>query len=342
MVRMIANHFAGQGHDVHVIYSIRADTPAAIQTLFDRQVVLHHVQMTLGRAIVSTVTLRRLLTRLRPDVVHLHSSLAGFLGRIAAVAALPHATFVYSPHCISFMRQDLSFARRNLFIALERLASLRRCRYLACSESERRAIHTCLGQPVDIIENAIGPVAAFGPRGRRGTTARCEIVTVGGIRPQKDPMLFAAIARRAAPARLRFTWVGDGDAALRQVLIEAGVRVTGWIAPAAVAMHLADADIYLSTSAWEGMPVSILEAMSHALPVVATRCAGNVDVVDAPCTGVLFDDADAATAALGQLANDPAARARLGDAARVAVRTRFNDTRFFRQLQRFYDCRGSS
>ncbi|MFP3502682.1 glycosyltransferase [Burkholderia sp. SIMBA_062] len=340
MVRLIANGFASRGHEVHVIYSRRSDTPAALHALFDRRVALHRVQMASVRGLASIVTLRRMLVRLQPDVVHLHSSRAGFLGRIAALGTLGATRFLYSPHCISSMRRDLSAAARRLFVALERIACVRRCLYVACSASEQRAIRSCLTQPVEVVENAIAHPAT--PLRRREAAGACEIVTVGGIRPQKNPRLFADIATRMHGSRVHFTWIGDGDHALRLELATAGVRVTGWLAHDAVATQLASADIYLSTSSWEGMPIAVMEAMACGLPVVATRCAGNVDVVDPPGTGELFDTADEAVAMLARLADDPHARETIGAAARSAARQRFDNVRFFRQLDALYNGRASS
>ena len=340
IVRLIANRFASQGHDVHVIYSRRAETPAALDALFDRRVALHRVQMTSMRDLTSIVTLRRMLIRLQPDVVHLHSSRAGFLGRIAALGALGETRLLYSPHCIAFMRRDLSVATRHLFVMLERIASVRRCLYVACSASEQRAIRSCLMQPVELLENATDYRAA--PLHRRAATDACEIVTVGGIRPQKNPGLFADIAERMRGSRVHFTWIGDGEPALRLRLAAAGVRVTGWLAHDAVATQLAGADIYLSTSSWEGMPIAVIEAMACGLPVVATRCAGNVDVVDPARTGELFDTADEAISLLARLAGDPRACEAIGASARRAARVRFGDARFFRQLAALYNGRAAS
>ncbi|WP_175882404.1 glycosyltransferase [Burkholderia sp. BCC0044] len=335
IVRLISNHFASRGHDVHVIYSRRPDTPAALHELFDRRVALHRVQMASVRDLASIVTLRHILVRLQPDVVHLHSSRAGFLGRIAALGTLGATRFLYSPHCIAFMRRDLSAAGRYVLVMLERIASIRRCLYVACSASEQCAIRSRLRRPVQVVENAIAH--GMTPLRRRAATGKCEIVTVGGIRPQKNPHLFAEIAARLRGPCIHFTWVGDGDPALRLQLAAAGVHVTGWLAHGAVAAQLASADIYLSTSSWEGMPIAVIEAMACGLPVVATRCAGNVDVIDAPCTGVLFDSADEAITTLGRLAGDPLARETIGTAARSAARARFDDARFFRQLDALYN-----
>ncbi|WP_197422783.1 glycosyltransferase [Burkholderia sp. ABCPW 14] len=340
MVCLIANRLAREGHDVHVVYSIRPDTPADFHALFDETVKLRHIQMKGVPLLPALLELRRTLIGIGPDVVHLHSSFAGFLGRIASLFALRQAAFFYSPHCISFMRRDISALKRLAFVALERIACVKRCLYIACSDSERDAIRAHLRQPVVVVENAVGAMPSPANAEPADPCDPCEpvmrVATVGGIRPQKNPRLFAEIARCMQDPRMRFIWIGDGDAALKAELRDAGVEVTGWLGRAEVVARLRCVDVYLSTSSWEGMPVSVIEAMLLGLPVVASACAGNVDVIRHLQTGVIFRGAEDAGELLASVERDAALRARLAVAARREARERFGDERFFRQLAPVY------
>ncbi|WP_441459329.1 glycosyltransferase [Burkholderia thailandensis] len=340
MVCLIANRLARDGHDVHVVYSLRPDTPADFHALFDATVKLRHIQMKGVPLLPMLLELRRTLVGIGPDIVHLHSSFAGFLGRIASLFALRGAALFYSPHCISFMRRDISALKRSAFVALERIACVKRCLYIACSASEREAVRAHLRRPAVVIENAVGAMPerdAGEPEDARGSVLR--IVTVGGIRVQKNPQLFAEIARRLRGSRMRFTWIGDGDAALKAQLRDAGVEVAGWLGRAEVAARLRRMDVYLSTSSWEGMPVSVIEAMLLGLPVVASACAGNVDVIRHLQTGAIFRGADDAVELLASIDRDAALRARLAAAASKEARERFGEARFFRQLTLVYASR---
>ncbi|WP_407638579.1 glycosyltransferase [Burkholderia paludis] len=338
MVCLIANRLAREGHDVHVVYSVRPDTPPGLAAMFDARVTLHHVQMQGASLLRNVFRLRAMLTALGPDVVHLHSSIAGFLGRLSTLFALPGTAFFYSPHCISFMRRDISQLKRLAFVALERLACARKCLYVACSESEGRAIRAWLRQPAVVIENAVGDGA---PRAASDDTPPAAdgpvcVTTVGGVRTQKDPALFARIAHGMRGRGMRFVWIGDGDDALKAQLADAGVEVTGWLPRDEVARRLERADVYLSTSSWEGMPVSVIEAMLAGRPVVVSDCAGNVDVVRHLQTGVLYATADDALAWLERLAGDRALRGELGRRAGREARRRFGEERLYGELAPLY------
>jgi glycosyltransferase involved in cell wall biosynthesis len=163
-----------------------------------------------------------------------------------------------------------------------------------------------------------------------------RIVTVGGIRAQKNPQLFAEIARSFKHDSVEFVWIGDGEPALRKVLEEAGVQVTGWRARPDVLNAVAQADIYLSTAAWEGMPISLIEAMTLGTPVVASNCPGNSDTVRHASTGVIYDTASEAATFLKRIMNDEVFRNTLTREARQEARERFSEDRFYNNVALLY------
>lgn len=339
MVRLISNQFAKENHEVHVIYSVRIDTPSNLLEQFESTIKLHHVQMS-GRSLPAILKeLRSKLKTIKPDVVHLHSSYAGFLGRIASVGILSSTRFFYSPHCISFMRKDISQIKRLCFIALEKLACLKRCIYIACSESERIEINKYVGSKVLLIENAVdNKILDKKYQANINQVHRPCVVTVGGIRKQKNPTLFAELAKALTGDDIEFIWIGDGDSELKNKLISAGVTVTGWLSREQVADRLANSKLYLSTALWEGMPVSIIEAMACGLPVVASKCAGNIDVIQHGNTGLLFSDVLDGLIAIRKVLADQFLAQTFYVNAIADVKTRFSESRFFSELSAAYEC----
>ncbi|WP_158936957.1 glycosyltransferase [Burkholderia sp. S171] len=339
MVLTISNRLAAEGHDVYVIFSIHVETPQNLRSLFHPKVELRHIQMK-GPPLPFVITrLRKAIGELRPDIVHLHSSFAGFLGRVATIFGAGSARFFYSPHCISFMRADVSALSRLSFIGLELLASLRTCTYVGCSVSECAAVRRYLHRHIVLVENAIER-SVTGESGEpgvdRATTSIKRVVMVGGIRLQKNPPLFAQIARLFDRQGVEFVWIGDGDERFKQTLFAAGVRVTGWLSRAEVLQQLERADIFLSTSSWEGMPVSVIEAMSVGTLVLATKCAGNVDAVRHAQTGFLFESAAEAIVLLNRMADDGPLRKEIARNAKREARERFSEDRFFYELRSLY------
>ena len=164
----------------------------------------------------------RVLQSQRFDVIHLHSSKAGFLGRLAARIAGGSAAVVYSPHGLSFLGNQ-SPAKRQLYLALERIAGHMSDRIIAVSASERQIIaQVGLIAPDRIvqIENGISPIALpaiFDRSAMRRTLGQPSdaplIGTVARLSTQKNPRLFleaAAHVLRDQPTA-RFVWCGGGE-----------------------------------------------------------------------------------------------------------------------------------
>ena len=334
MASLLANLQAAEGHEVTVVHSRRPETPADLRAHFCAPVRLTHVPMQTGRQKLAALgAIRRLVGTARPDVLFLHSSFAGFIGRLATLAMPRGLRVFYLPHCISFMRQDVPAAKRLLFVALEWLAAVRPATYVACSESERAEISRRIPfSHCVLVENAVEMKVQ--PRSPLSDRTRTRVTTIGQVRAQKDPVRFAEIAQRlrATGVPFDFVWIGDGDPAHKIELARAGVDVTGWLPKPSVMAQLRDSDIYLSTALWEGMPVALIEAQLCGVPVVASRCAGNADCINHGRTGWLYDSVEEAVSAIGLLAVDPQMAAAGAAAAAEMARTRFSEERYRAQM----------
>lgn len=209
------------------------------------------------------------------DIIHLHSSKAGFLGRIVSFLLGKSKKTIYTPHAISFLRLDVSPKKRKIFIWMEKFASFFGGKIIACSQSEKEAIEEQGIKNATFINNGIKPLQI---EKKVNTSDKITIISVGRLSIQKNPKLFNDIALEFIDnPNIQFIWCGDGE--LKSELTSPNIKCTGWIEQKDLENYLANADIYLSTSLWEGLPLSVLEAMSIGLPVVLSDCVGNKDLV---------------------------------------------------------------
>ncbi len=331
MMRLLVSIQVRSGHNVSVIYSRRKETPADFEFLFPDSVRLHNVQMeTLSERLICLAKIRRIFKEEMSSVVFMHSSFAGFLGRFSLLFC--DARCYYIPHCISFMRRDVSLFKRLMFVFFEWIAALRPSTYVACSESEAREIRRWIpfGR-CELVENAVD-TDLWKNEQSWGAKNSCVIVNVGQIRAQKAPLLFAEIAKKVLGNRsdIKFIWVGDGDTELRRHLCEAGVDVCGWLTPAEVNDVLISAQVFLSTSSWEGMPVAPIEAMLAGCISVLSACPGNVDIVQDGETGYLFSDASQAAKIILNIFSDESLEesARISDRGRSYCEEHYNFSRY--------------
>jgi glycosyltransferase involved in cell wall biosynthesis len=240
-------------------------------------------------------------------VVHLHSSKAGFLGRLAC-RILGIKPVIYTPHCGAFLRTDISPLKRKFFRFLEWLGGLFGGRVVGCGPSEGE-LYRALGKNSTFVSNGVEPqsgkqLSASGAR-RPGTGTR--LVSFTGIASfQKDPAMFSAIAADSAEAaregNFAFYWIGDGP--LAKELDRNVLTLTGWKGTEEVAELLEKTAVYLSCSAWEGLPYGVLEAMNASCALLLRNVPGNRDLVIPGENGWLFDRVEEAVERLKTMLKD--------------------------------------
>ena len=294
------------------------------------------------RNALALASLARLITELRPDIVHGHSSVGGALARLAAMTRRPK--LVYTANALSPSRVALAVER-----ALGRLTD----RFVAVSVSEGDAVVE-LGvvsrDRLVVIPNGIDPLdtpaAPFELRRRLLLAAGVPLVgTVSRLVAQKAPEVFvdACAVVIAAIPDAHFALVGSGP--LRP-LVDRRIAARGLGGRLHVLDDVADAaglvgqlDVFVSTARFEGGPYSPLDAMRAGTPIALTAAIGNVDLVEHGVSGFLapVDDAAALAAHVVTILRDP----RLGESMAAAGRARlardFDVRDMGRRLSRLYE-----
>lgn len=332
------------GHEVTLVHSIRADTPSD-------QVIDASLPGTVKRLAIPMVpnvspvhdlkSLRKLLNIFSEeyDVIHLHSSKAGVLGRVASFLRGNKIPCFYTPHGLSFLRRDVSTTKRFIFRFFEIISAKLSGITLACSETERSHAQALFrGNQVALIENAI-EIESIQVH-QYGANAKCIVATSGRLSPPKNPAAFARLAEALNEIEnLEFLWIGGGELE-SDLLIEgkcpSNLRVTGWVTSEEVNAYLQSTDIFVMTSLWEGMPLSLLEAQTAGLPAVVPNVEGCRDVVVDGVTGYICDSQAVMAARIEQLIKGPALRRQLGEEARRRALVRFAPERMHGEIMQAY------
>ena len=340
MALFIAEIQREMGEEVLIAYSRRPGAPADLRSRVNPAIKLVHLQMRPSVPYLATWCWRFavLLRQSKPDVLHFHGAKAGFMGRLVAGRYFAGRVF-HSTHGFWPMRTNLSKSERTLYRVLDQLSNtVCPATYIAVSKHEKALIDRVMGVSARCLENAVAD--DLDATCRRRNVSRWEkvlrVVTCARVAEQKNPEMFADICRMVRNERpeIEFTWIGDGDRKKRRILERAGVQVTGWMAREDALRQVAESCVYLSTSRWEGMPVSVLEAMMLKVPVLCCRSEWSESIVLDGVTGHLFDNVRSAAKAL--LSMEPNWHRETAEAARTVAKERFSQARFATDLARIY------
>ncbi|WP_281545419.1 glycosyltransferase family 4 protein [Grimontia sp. SpTr1] len=240
------------------------DTGMAVTTLFD------DVQTMEGGLLSFFREARKAVLQLQPDVIHLHSSFAGFLGRFLPKKG--NTKIVYTPHCYAFERRDISDLMQKVYMQLETFGLSRIDMIAGCSERECELGFALGAQKAVHLNNYADLDKALSLSETQAERPPFNVMVVGRVSPQKDPqfLLDTITSLKTYPefSQIKLHWLGGGEPEMEQALREAGVEVTGMIPHQQLMETLNSADLYLHTAAWEGMPLTILEAAKLRIPMV--------------------------------------------------------------------------
>jgi glycosyltransferase involved in cell wall biosynthesis len=296
--------------------------------------------------LLSARTVAEHLRRCRADVLHCHLPIAGVVGRLAGRdAGIP---VVYTEHNRMERYHPLT---RKLNVSTWRLQQ----RVVAVSADVAESVrnHVNGHVPVEVVQNGVDVesfarehVETTGLREQLGIPPGCPVVgTVAVFRTQKrltDWLEAAKLIRESAHPDARFLLVGDGPlrAELESHAVSLGLSdAVHWAGlQNDVRPYLALMDVYLMSSAVEGLPVALLEAMSMRCAVVATAVGGIPEVIREQHNGLLVASGrpDLLARATSDLLSSPARLREIGEQARSTVVRDFSIGRMTRQLESIY------
>jgi glycosyltransferase involved in cell wall biosynthesis len=292
---------------------------------------------------------RRLLAARRPDVLHSHRYKEHYLAAVLApfLRARTVATIHGLPEPAHKRRWRYALQAAMTF----RLLRSRFDRIVAVSADLRRqlvGVHGCGESSVDVVTNGITiPELVHVAR----TDASFHVGSVGRFVKVKGFEMFldtAALVLKQYP-HARFSLLGDGpdrELLLRRAETLGIASRVNFVAPTTNPQsYFESLDLYVNTSEHEGLPLTVLEAMAHGVPVVAPNVGGIPEVVRSGEEGVLVaarQPADFAAAIVGLLA-DEAGRSRISRAGRERVVAAFSaDAMALRYGQLYADLAGTN
>ena len=351
----LPQYMAGQGWDVHVVSGGGPRSDALRDSAY---VTVHEISMRRDPAPVddmrSLVRWIRLLRSVRPDLVSVGTPKAGLLGSVAGwLTRTPARVYL-----LRGLRYETTKGPKRLMLKmLERISVGASHSVVAVSDSLRQvAVADSLGAQAKF--TVLGPGSSNGVDVQRFTVTPQErtaaqvahsdispvIGFIGRIHPDKGLDLLAQAAEILAERGVvgQLLVVGDSDDPAGETL-KSRLRRSSW--PVTLTGPLKDVssalermDLLCLPTLREGFPNVVLEAAAAGIPTVATAATGVPDAIDDGVTGLVSPNRDPETLAnlLASLAESPAARTEMGEAARERVERLFTRPEIWSRTESYY------
>lgn len=300
---------------------------------FSKETTLIQIPMSREISLVSDykaiIALVREIRKIKPDVIHLHSSKASILGRIAS-AFYRKANVYYTPNGYSFVRKDVSDRKKRFFFLVEKWTSkLFGGTTIACGDTEFEHAQR-IGKAL-LVRNGVSPNELTKYITENKNT-KFRVGTMGRLSPQKNPKLFNEIAVRLLD--VDFVWIGAGQ--LKTDLISKNITITGWKTHSEAMEIVNTLDVYIQTSLWEGLPFTIIEAMAIGKPIIATNVVGNKDAVEDGYNGYLCNTSNSFENKLRKLIDSPELLLKMGGNSILRCNSLFDQHKNFQYLKEIY------
>jgi glycosyltransferase involved in cell wall biosynthesis len=250
-----------QQHEHYLLASVRkGDTTGE-----EQQGLFKHMELV-PRRLSSLARVKPYIDRVQPDVIHLHSTYAGAL--IRALPFIPAHKVIYTPHGFAFLRGDHPLMLKA-YRLIENTLAKRTAVIAGCGKDEQRIAGELIAPEQTLgLVNVCDELPAV--QAIRSLTSKPVVGMVGRISRQKGHDYFRALAEMCQGVA-HFKWIGGGDAQAMAELERAGIEVTGWRPRTEVVAHMKGLDLYFHSAAWDGFPISVLEAAKLDLPIALRR-----------------------------------------------------------------------
>lgn len=255
--------------------------------------------------------LKKVIKEFAPDVIHLHSSKAGTLGRLAGFKY--RKKIIYTVHGFDSIR-----LRHRIFLPLERILQRFCGAIVAVSKYDEKNLHKeKITKNVKIVYNGISLHSANSTKPFDSSLYKKVVMTIARISKQKRFESFLSVASNSSMKDYLFVWVGGSseksmDEIKKAYSIPNNVLLLGDYLNASSLLPYCDLFVLLSN--YEGLPMTILEAMAQKKAIVASKVGGIPELIDVE-NGALIETDEDAVAAISHILQDEEKNAKMGEAS---------------------------
>lgn len=257
-------------HEHYLLWSSHRDSPAPTENSLHEFFTVNTRWQ--GNLFHKLFQLQRMLSKHQIDAIHLHSSVAGVIGRVLPTKVRK----IYSPHCFAFQREDISTFLKAFYFIIEYLLSYRGCTLALCWPIEIQ-ISKKYFQKSEITFMPIVNYNHLYSAQLKPLEGKSKILCVGRIRPQKDPAFLCQAVKNLGQIANALVWIGEGDEDLTKMLIESKIKIYQWMDRGELWNSRFEISGSCIPSSWESGPLTLFESLESGYPVVC-RAIPSLDI----------------------------------------------------------------
>lgn len=291
----------------------------------------------------AVIKLRKLIRNNKPDILHLHSSKAGAVGRLATIGLLDKPIVIFTAHGWAFSEGVGSKMKTSIYSHIEKFLAHFTDRIICVSQfdydlavSKRVFNKNCQGI---VIYNGV-------EKHEQKTTIlnhneEVIITMTARFDTQKNQLLLIKALSKLNGLKYRVRLIGDGpykekcESEVQQLSLQNYVEFCGFRSD--VDQLLKDSDIFTLITNYEGLPISIIEAMSFSLPIIASDVGGvKEEVVNGRNGYLVSNQPNDIAKKIEHLILEPSVRKSMGKESLAIFNENFQLSKFLRDTNNLY------
>lgn len=283
--------------------------------------------------------LRRIVKEENPDIVHLHSSKAGVIGRLACKGL--GCKVVFTVHGWSFT-DGIPSKKKIIYKFIERRMEPLTDKFICVSKYDYK-----IGIRDKVLKNPEKACVIYNGIDYQSDNKKknqfsypIKYIMTARFSKQKDQASLIKAFKLVQNNNCKLIFVGEGPTMneskelVRKYNLENSVKFVGF--QKNVNAYLNDSDVFVLSTHYEGLPISIIEALSHGMPVIATNVGGNSELVNNKKNGFLVNNINELKDAIDYFAKSPSMISKMGEHSLELYKSKFMLDSFLKNTQKIY------
>lgn len=313
-------------------------------------VFFHAVEMSRGISIWKDLKayrkIKQIMKNVSPDIIHLHSSKAGILGRLAFRNSKKRV--IFTPHAISYM--SFSGLKRAVFFLCEVFTKKYTDLVLTCSHTEVMRLQFEVGmkpEKMHVIHNSIPIPDSLKSKRSFGKDDDIHLGSIMRLTTQKNPLIYIETAKILVDKypKIHFSILGAGMTddlkplilnKLEEYNLTDKFEIISWGERSKSIDYLDSLDLFILPSLFEALPLAALEAMSRRVPCVVSKDDGCRDLVNNGENGFACITPSQYSQAISYLIEFPELRCSISNKAFDYIKENHNIDLFIKELESYY------